>query len=221
MSYDYTAPVAVPHYQAAAVAYSTPVTYAHSTPVMYTTPVMSAPRVQQQPREVKKEVPVCAYDVRTVLVPKSVIEDHVVKETRMVAITVPVTVQRTKWITEPRNISIPRPIVEKRVVRKMVPKVIQVEEEYEFDIGVTEMKTFFVGADTSGDGMLSYTEWQAANAAHGYDAATMKQMFVSVPLLIFLPAMPCPKASVLLLVLFRCCSSSMQGLRVRRASAPR
>ena len=143
--------------------------------------VNSPPRVQQQPREVTKEVPKFSFDVRTVLVPKTVIEDYTVMETRMVAITIPVTMQRSKWITVPRNISIPRPMIEKRVVRKMVPKVIQVEEVYEIECGITEMKQFFVGADTSNDGMLSYAEWQAANAGQGYDNATMKQMFVSVP----------------------------------------
>jgi hypothetical protein len=159
--------------------------------------------VQQQPREVTKEVPVCAYDVRTVLVPKTVIEDYTVMETRMVAMSIPVNMQRTKWITMPRNISIPRPMVEKRVVRKMVPKVIQVEEQYEIECGITEMKTFFVGADTSGDGMLSMAEWQAANAGQGYSAAQMQQMFVSAPAeFCFLP-MPCPKAGVLLSVQFK------------------
>jgi len=62
-------------------------------------------------------------------------------------------------------------MIEKRVVRKMVPKVIQVEEEYEIDCGITEMKTFFVGADTNNDGRLSMGEWQAK----GYDSS----MFVS------------------------------------------
>jgi hypothetical protein len=92
----------------------------------------------------------------------------------------PVTMQRKNVIAVPRRISIPRPLIEKKIVRKMVPKVIQVEEEYEFQSAVTEMKTFFTGADTSGDGMLSYDEWKSANAARGYDAATMQQMFVSV-----------------------------------------
>ena len=87
------------------------------------------------------------------------------------AISIPVSYQRSKWISVPREISIPRPMIEKRVVRKMVPKVIQVEEEYEIDCGITEMKTFFVGADTNNDGRLSMGEWQAK----GYDSS----MFVS------------------------------------------
>ena len=70
------------------------------------------------------------------------------------AISIPVSYQRSKWISVPREISIPRPMIEKRVVRKMVPKVIQVEEEYEIDCGITEMKTFFVGTDTNNDGRL-------------------------------------------------------------------
>ena len=87
------------------------------------------------------------------------------------AISIPVSYQRSKWISVPREISIPRPMIEKRVVRKMVPKVIQVEEEYEIQCGITEMKTFFVGADTNNDGRLSMGEWQAK----GYDSS----MFVS------------------------------------------
>ena len=89
----------------------------------------------------------------------------------MVAIAIPVNYQRPKVVGVPRKISIPRPMIEKRVVRKMVPKVIQVEEEYEIDCGITEMKTFFVGADTNNDGRLSMGEWQAK----GYDSS----MFVS------------------------------------------
>ena len=87
------------------------------------------------------------------------------------AISIPVSYQRSKWISVPREISIPRPMIEKRVVRKMVPKVIQVEEEYEIQCGITEMRTFFVGADTNNDGRLSMGEWQAK----GYDSS----MFVS------------------------------------------
>ena len=79
-------------------------------------------------------------------------------------------------------------MVEKRFVTKMVPKVIQVEEHYEIECAVTEMKKFFLGADTSGDGMLSMAEWQAANAGRGYNAATMKQMFVSLSEKFSLPA---------------------------------
>ena len=62
-------------------------------------------------------------------------------------------------------------MIEKRVVRKMVPKVIQVEEEYEIDCGMTELATVFVGADINNDGRLSMSEWQSK----GYDSS----MFVS------------------------------------------
>ncbi len=87
------------------------------------------------------------------------------------AISIPVSYQRSKWISVPREISIPRPMIEKRVVRKMVPKVIQVEEEYEIDCGMTELATVFVGADINNDGRLSMSEWQSK----GYDSS----MFVS------------------------------------------
>jgi len=154
----------------------------HAQAISYHQPAaVYAPVGQPAPaqgREVTKEVPVCAYDCRTVLVPKSVVEHYIVNETRMCAIQIPVTYQRAKQIQIPREISIPRPIVEKRVVRKMVPKVIQVEESYEIEVGMTEMKQFFIGADTSGDGMLSYAEWEAANKSK-YDEATMRAMFVS------------------------------------------
>ena len=90
----------------------------------------------------------------TVLVPKQVMEDYVVQETRMVAIQIPVTYQRSKWISIPREISIPRPMVEKRVITKTVPKVIQVEEQYEIEVGMTEMQSFMIGADTDGSGDL-------------------------------------------------------------------
>merc|ERR1719514_5646 len=54
-----------------------------------------------------REVPKVAYDARTVMVPKSIMEDYTVDQIKMVAISVPVKMQRQKWITEPRIISIP------------------------------------------------------------------------------------------------------------------
>ena len=70
----------------------------------------------------------------------------------MVAIQIPVAYQRSKWISVPREISIPRPMIEKRVITKTVPKVIQVEEQYEVEVGMTEMQAFFLGADADGSG---------------------------------------------------------------------
>jgi len=163
------------------------------------------PSAPSAPQSVMKEVPMVAYDYRTILIPHTVTETHSVMETRLVDIKIrlggtfedggaqnavhvplqaqisfPVFFQKQKVVAVPRKVSIPRPMVEKRVVTKMVPKVIQVEEQYEIECAVTEMKKFFVGADTSGDGMLSMAEWQAANAGRGYNAAQMKQMFVSL-----------------------------------------
>ena len=91
-----------------------------------------------------REIPKCFYDVRTVLVPRSVTEDFTVMENRFVAITIPVMMQKAKWISVPREISIPRPMVEKRLVTKTVPKVIQVEEAYEVEVGLTETETYEV-----------------------------------------------------------------------------
>jgi hypothetical protein len=59
-------------------------------------------------------------------------------ETKMVAIQVPKIVMQTKWIQEPREISIPRQIIEKRIIKKLVPKMVEVEEEYEYEVGLTE-----------------------------------------------------------------------------------
>ncbi len=111
--------------------------------------------------------------------PQYIMEDYVVMEKRTLAMTFPVTYKRIK--TEPvlRKISIPRPMVENRVVSKTVSKVIQVEESYEVESAVTELKTFFTGADANSDGQLSFAEWQTANRMKGYDTATMRQMFVS------------------------------------------
>ena len=127
--------------------------------------------------QVTKEVPVCSWDVRLVMVPKSISETYIMQETRMVAIQIPVSYTRVKEIRVPREISIPRPIVEKRLVKKMVPKVIQVEDSYEIEIALTQLKTFFRGADSNNDNRLSYEEWAAAN--QGKDAATIKADFVS------------------------------------------
>jgi hypothetical protein len=91
-----------------------------------------------------REIPKCFYDVRTVLVPRAVTEDFTVMENRFVAITIPVVMQKAKWISVPREISIPRPMVEKRLVTKTVPKVIQVEEAYEVEVGLTETETYEV-----------------------------------------------------------------------------
>lgn len=133
--------------------------------------------VPAQGREITREVPVCSWDVRLVMVPKTISETYIMQETRMVAIQIPVTYTRVKEIRLPREISIPRPIVEKRLVKKMVPKVIQVEEQYEIEVALTQLKTFFLGADTNNDNRLSYEEWAAAN--QGKDAATIKAEFVS------------------------------------------
>lgn len=133
--------------------------------------------VPTQGREITKEVPVCSFDVRTVLIPKTISETYIIQETRMVAIQIPVTYTRAKEIRVPREISIPRPIVEKRLVRKMVPKVIQVEEQYEIEVALTQLKTFFTRADTNNDNRLSYQEWAAAN--QGKDETTIKAEFVS------------------------------------------
>ena len=206
--------------------YHAPLSIVTAAPATYAT--SRRQRVQSQV-PVTKEVPVCAYDWRTILVPQTTMENYTVNETRMVQIMLPVTMQRKNVVAVPRRISIPRPLVEKKIVRKMVPKtiqveeqivkmvpkVIQVEEEYEFTSAVTEMKTFFTGADTSGDGMLSYAEWQSANAARGYDAATMQQMFVSVPA-DFPSCHAMPKAVRAGSAVS--CSSPMQG---RRAFSPR
>merc|ERR1712216_8570 len=80
------------------------------------------------------------YDVRTVLVPRQIEEPYTVMETKMVAIQVPKTVMQAKWIQEPREISIPRQIVEKRIIKKLVPKMVEVEEEYEYEVGLTEQE---------------------------------------------------------------------------------
>ena len=45
-------------------------------------------------------MPKVAYDARTVMVPKSVMEDYTVDQIKMVAISIPVKMQRQKWITE-------------------------------------------------------------------------------------------------------------------------
>ena len=150
---------------------------------------------------VTKEVPVVSYDIRTVVGPATIMTSAFNTETRLVDIKInlggtaeqgnavfvplqaqisyPVYYQVPQTITVPRQVKIPRPMVERRLVTKMVPKVIQVEENYEIEVAVTEMKTFFMNADTNRDGMMSYAEWEAANRAKGYDAASMNQMFVS------------------------------------------
>ena len=133
--------------------------------------------VPAQGREITREVPVCSWDVRLVMVPKTINETYIMQETRMVAIQIPVTYTRVKEIRLPREISIPRPIVEKRLVKKMVPKVIQVPESYEIEVALTQLKTFFLKADTNNDNRLSYDEWAAAN--QGKHAATIKAEFVS------------------------------------------
>jgi len=93
-------------------------------------------------QQMQREVPKVQYDSRTVMVPKSIVEDYAVMETRLVAIQIPVNMQRHKWITIPREISIPRPMIEKRIITKTVPKVIQVEEQYEVEVGITETETY-------------------------------------------------------------------------------
>jgi len=180
---SYSQPAAI--YSQPAAVYSQPVAKASVTQQpqrVYSQPVAVSPpraRTQAVSQTVQRAVPVCSYDVRTVLVPKQVVEDYVVQETRMVAIQIPVAYQRSKWISVPREISIPRPMIEKRVITKTVPKVIQVEEQYEVEVGMTEMQAFFLGADADGSGTLSYGEWEQSNAATGYSAAQMRQMFVS------------------------------------------
>ena len=98
----------------------------------------------------------------------------------MVAIQIPVAYQRTQWISVPREISIPRPMIEKRLITKTVPKtihveetftkmvpkviqeevtftksvpkVIQTEEQYEVEVGMTELQSYLVEADADGSG---------------------------------------------------------------------
>ena len=131
-----------------------------------------------QMTQMQRIVPKCFFDVRTVLVPKSIIEDYTVMETRVVAISIPVPMQRQRMIEVPRFISIPRPMIEKRVIKKMVPKVIQVEEHYEIEVGMTEMQMFFSCADTDGSGGVSYSEWAQANNQGGVvDANALQQSF--------------------------------------------
>ena len=148
--------------------------------------------------QVTKEVPVLSYDTRTVVGPENSMTSAFNTETRLVDIKVslggtgnavyvplqanisfPVYYQVPQTIAVQRQVKIPRPMVERRLVTKMVSKVIQVEESYEVETAVTEMKTFFMNADTNRDGMMSYAEWDAANRAKGYDASSMKKMFVS------------------------------------------
>ena len=76
--------------------------------------------VQYAPAPVQQEmmsrpVPKCAWDVRTVLVPKMVTEEYVEMQPRIVAV----------------------------VLRKMVPKVIQVEETYEVEAECMEEEFFY------------------------------------------------------------------------------
>jgi len=131
-----------------------------------------------QMTQMQRIVPKCFFDVRTVLVPKSIIEDYTVMETRVVAISIPVPMQRQRMIEVPRFISIPRPMIEKRVIKKMVPKVIQVEEHYEIEVGMTEMQMFFSCADMDGSGGISYSEWAQANNQGGVvDANALQQSF--------------------------------------------
>jgi len=131
-----------------------------------------------QMTQMQRTVPKCFFDVRTVLVPKSIVEDYTVMETRVVAISIPVPMQRQRMIEVPRFISIPRPMIEKRLIKKMVPKVIQVEEQYEIEIGMTEMQMFFSGADTDGSGGVSYSEWAQANNQRGVvDTNALQESF--------------------------------------------
>mmetsp|Transcript_93537 Transcript_93537/g.136632 ORF Transcript_93537/g.136632 Transcript_93537/m.136632 type:complete len:228 (-) Transcript_93537:297-980(-) len=144
--------------------------YSMSNPVQVAQPV--------QMTQMQRTVPKCFFDVRTVLVPKSIVEDYTVMETRVVAISIPVPMQRQRIIEVPRFISIPRPMIEKRLIKKMVPKVIQVEEQYEIEIGMTEMQMFFSNADTDGSGGVSYSEWAQANNQRGVvDANALQQSF--------------------------------------------
>ena len=69
-------------------------------------------------------------------------------------------------------------MIEKRLIKKMVPKVIQVEEAYEIEVGMTEMQTFFTGADADGSGGLSYAEWLQSNNQRGMmDASQLQAAF--------------------------------------------
>jgi hypothetical protein len=110
----------------------------------YTTIQRTVPKVEV--KEVKekmmREKPKMCYDARTVMVPKLITEDYEEWTTKMVAIQIPVPLQRQKWITEPRVISIPRPMIEKRTLTKTVTKTIEVEEEYEVEAPVTEQEEY-------------------------------------------------------------------------------
>lgn len=104
--------------------------------------VYSQPEVQymqqQQRVQMQREVPKYAYNVRTVMVPKSVTEDYTVMETSMVAIQIPVAMHCHRWISVPREIS----MIKKRIIKKMVPKTIEVEESYEVESAVTEIEIY-------------------------------------------------------------------------------
>jgi hypothetical protein len=129
--------------------------------------------VQYAPAPVQQEmmsrpVPKCAWDVRTVLVPKMVTEEYVEMQPRIVAVALNVPMQRQKWLSIQRQISIPRPMVEKRVLRKMVPKVIQVEETYEVEAECMEEEFFY--ANTS----AQYRSSGVFTGAAGYGETYMQ-----------------------------------------------
>ena len=112
-----------------------------SAPVQQQVMQYATAPVQQE--MMSRPVPKCAWDVRTVLVPKMVTEEYVEMQPRIVAIALDVPMQWQKWLSIQRQVSIPRPKVEKRVLRKMVPKVIQVEETYEVEAECMEEEFFY------------------------------------------------------------------------------
>jgi hypothetical protein len=98
--------------------------------------------VKEKKEIMMREKPKMMYDVRTVMIPKTVTENYEEWQTKMVAIQIPIQKERMKLITEPRVISIPRPMIEKKVLTKKVQKVIEVEEEYEVDCEMTEQEEY-------------------------------------------------------------------------------
>lgn len=114
-----------------------------------------------------------AWDVRTVLVPKMITEEYVEMQPRIVAIALNVPMKRQKWVSMQHQISIPRPMIEKRVVRKMVPKVIQIEHAYEVEAGCMEEEFFMQPAKYGAAGYMQSAQ-SPIRAAYGQSAGAFK-----------------------------------------------
>jgi hypothetical protein len=107
-------------------------------------------------------------------------EEYVEMQPRIVAIAFNVPMKRQKWVSMQRQISIPRPMIEKRVVRKMVPKVIQIEHAYEVEAGCMEEEFFMQPANTSAQyGAAGYMQsaQSPTRAAYGQFAGAFKSNF--------------------------------------------